>query len=102
MLIRNVGEASQFGMCVGVGLAVAPAAATLLIAGSKVILINMIANTILLILTAGMYQIHIPGSLIELPLLWKFSMISAMIGGVIFTLSLAVYLANAIYLRACR
>lgn len=93
-------EISTVGLYVGIGVALVPATATLLIASSRVILVNIIANAIIMTLTAGLLRINIYGiSLIEVPFLWKISMISAIVGGSIIALSLTAALANMLYQR---
>lgn len=100
MSAMSVAEMSRLGLYIGGGIALVPAGVTLLIASSRAILINVIANTILRVLTGGRVEIDIQGlSLIQVPFLWKISMISAVVGGSIVALSLAAALANAIYLR---
>jgi len=100
----SVNEMSGFGCGVGTGLALFPAAATLLIASSRIILVNIIANTILFVLTGGQFWIEVYGIswILPVPLLWKISMISAAVGGTIIVGSLAVALINEIYLRVVK
>lgn len=96
----SMSEKCKYGLYVGAGIALAPAAATLIIASSRALLVNIIANGILSVLTGGAVGIKIQGlSLIEVPLLWKISKISAMVGGSIVALSLLVYLVNSVYQR---
>ena len=96
----SIHEECNQGWKVGAAIAIIPAAATFLIAASRAILIELIANAILRVLTAGQVGIHIWGlSLIEVPFLWKVSAIAAKIGGGIVVVSLVVMLANAAYHR---
>lgn len=96
----SIAERSLQGVYAGTGLAVVPAAVTLLIASSRIIVVDIIAKSIIKILTAGKFTAHVYGvSLIKVPLLWKISMISAMIGGGIVALSLTAALINLAYLR---
>lgn len=96
----SIAEMSKQGFYVGLGIALVPATATLLIASSRAILVNIIANAILRVLTGGTLGIDIYGlSLIQVPFLWKISMISAVIGGSIVAFSLTAALINAVYLR---
>ena len=96
----SIAEMSRLGFYVGVGIVLVPATATLLIASSRAILVNIIANAILRVLTGGTLGIDIYGlSLIQVPFLWKISMISAVIGGSIVAFSLTAALINTVYLR---
>ena len=90
----------QAVMCGGAAVAVVPATVTLLIASSKIIAIHVIANTIIRILTGGRFGITIHNlSLIKVPLLWKISRVTAMVGAA-FTLPAAVVLlCDAAYHR---
>ena len=100
MMGMSVAEMSQYGMYVGAGIATVPATTTLLIASSKAILINLIASTILSVITGGAWRVEISGiSLIKVPFLWKVSKISAYIGGTIFAFSFTVSLADKLYHR---
>ena len=89
------------GMYIGAGIALVPVTTTFLIAASRAILINVIANSILMVVTAGSFVITITGlSLIPLPsVIWKISMMSGVVGGTVVALSLTAYLINALYLR---
>ncbi len=98
----NVREQSIIGLQVGAAIAIIPAAATLLIASSRAILVNIIANTILRILTAGQVDITIYASLIQVPLLWKISMVCAVAGSGVMALSALAFLVNYAYLHCSR
>lgn len=101
MSTMSMQEMSKCGLYVGAGIALVPAAVTLVIASSRAILINIIANAILKFLTVGKVGIDIYGlSLIQVPFLWKISTISALVGGGIVALSLTALLINRAYLRA--
>ena len=100
MSSMSIAEMSRFGCYVGVGIGLVPATVTLLIASSRAILVNIIANAILRVLTANALRIDIYGlSLIQVPFLWEISMISAVIGGSIVAFSLTAALINTVYLR---
>jgi len=101
MSTMSIAEISKRGMFAGAGIALAPATATLLIASSRAIFVNLLANAILRTLTAGAVGIDIYGlSLIQVPLLWKISKVSAVVGASISALSMTVFLANKLYLLA--
>lgn len=85
------------GVQVGLGIAIVPAAVTTLIATSKFILVNIIANLALRILSFNSVQIAIATSLIEVPLLWKISKITAMVGATVVAISLTAGLINKLY-----
>jgi hypothetical protein len=87
----------QAAMCVGAAIALTPAAATLLIASSRAILINVIANGILHILTLGTVGIRINAPLIEVPFLWKVSLATGILGGSIVAIAGLILLCNAAY-----
>lgn len=96
----NIQGMTSTGIVVGLGIAVIPAAVTSLIACSKIILINIIADGIIRILTANAYTLSIYGiSVVQVPLLWKISLVAAKVGVTIFTLSLVAALTNAFYKR---
>lgn len=50
----SIAEMSKYGLYVGGGIALIPATATLFIASSRIIFINVIANIILRIVTAAL------------------------------------------------
>jgi hypothetical protein len=96
----SIAEMSKTGCYIGAAIALVPAGVTVLIASSRAILITVIANAIIRTLSAGELGVEMYGlSLIEVPFLWKASLISATIGGGIIALSLTVALANEIYLQ---
>jgi hypothetical protein len=96
----NIQDMTSMGMQFGVGLAVIPAVATTLIACSKIIFVNIIADIAVRILTANQFSMQVHGiSLVEVPFLWKFPLISAVVGTTIAILSLIVHLANQLFLR---
>jgi hypothetical protein len=87
-------------MYAGAGIALAPATATMLIACSRAILINIVANAIMLVITGGHFGVNIHGlSLIQVPLLWQISLYSAGLGAGILVVSGTIYLTNALYRR---
>jgi hypothetical protein len=93
-----IAKMNRLAFYVGVGAALVPATATLLIASSRIILVDIIANVVLRALTGNRLGIEIYGvSLIKVPLLWKISRISAAIGGSIIAFSLTAALINTIY-----
>lgn len=94
----SIAEMSRQGFYIGIAIALVPATATLLIASSRVILVNIIANAILRVVSGGTLGIDIYGiSLIQLPFLWKISMISAVIGGSIVVFSLTAALIKVLF-----
>lgn len=100
MKSMSVEEMSTNGMYAGAGIALIPATATLLVACSKAILIDIVANVIFRVLTANAFRINIHGiALVEVPLLWKISTFAAIAGGSVFALSLTVFLINKLYQR---
>ena len=100
MSTLSIAKMSTLGLYVGGAIALAPAAVTLLIASSRIILVNIIANIALRILTAGAFGIELYGfSLVKVPFLWQVSKLAAIAGGTIFTLALTIFLANELYLR---
>lgn len=90
------------GVQIGLAIALVPAAATLVIASSRIIVVNIIANIVLGLLSAGAYEVGIRASFVKVPFLWKVSLISAVIGGSIAILSLTAYLVNKVYLTTAR
>ncbi len=96
----NVDEWSYTGMQVGLGLAVIPAATTTLIACSKIIIINIIVDTALKILTANHYGGTAHGvSFVSVPLLWKISKITAIVGVTIAAVSFTGGFVHRVYRR---
>jgi hypothetical protein len=101
MTRMSIGDMSRTGICWGAGIALVPATVTFIIASSRALLINIIAEGIIRILTAGRFGVTVHGlSMIEVPLLWKISWISFKVGTSIVALSLAALLLNRLYLRA--
>jgi hypothetical protein len=87
----------KYAALTGAGMLVVPVTVTLLIASSKIILVDVIANGILSFFIPGV-RINFYGvSLLRVPLLWKISQISAMVGGGVLTCSIIAFLANAVY-----
>ncbi len=96
----SIAEKSQLGCYIGAGIALVPAATTFLIASSRAILIDILANAILKVLSGGTVGIKFYGlSLIQVPILWKISLICGVIGGGIVALSLLAAMVNTVYLR---
>lgn len=91
---------SNPGFQVGLGLAVIPAAVTALIASSKIILVNIIADVAMRILTANLYTMEVYGvSFIAVPLLWKISLAAAIVGAGVMAVSVVADLAYSTYQR---
>ena len=96
----NIDELSYTGMQVGLGLTVIPATVTTLIACSKIIVINMIVDTALKILTANQYGGTVHGvSFVAVPLLWKISKITAIVGMTIAIVSFTGGFVHRVYRR---
>lgn len=96
-------EAAFWTGVVGCGVAVVPAACTGLITYSKVIVVNWMINLPIRILSAGKIRVHVYDiSLVHVPFLWKASLISAKIGGLIVLISLIVGLANYVFTECKR
>ena len=96
----DISELSNNGIIVGAGIAIVPAAVTGLIACSKIIIINIIADTAVKIFTAGAYGVEVSGiSFVAVPILWKISLVMAIIGGSIVTVSIIAILINSLYQR---
>lgn len=93
----NIERASQTGIKIGLGIGLLPVAATSLIASSKIILVNVIANIAIYILTAGNYYITVPATFVAVPLLWKISAIAACAGAAICAVSLTAYFVDYFY-----
>lgn len=94
LTVENV---SQTGFKIGLGIGLVPVASTTLIACSKIIFINAIANVAIYILTAGTYYISVPATFVAVPLLWKISLIAAGAGAVICAVSLIAYFVDHFY-----
>ena len=89
-----------YGVVGGAGLAAIPVAATTLIACSRIILVNIIADLAVRNLTANAFTLQIYGvSFVQVPFLWKVSLLSAIAGGTIVALSLLVLGVHALYER---
>lgn len=100
---RDIQSMCVTGIKVGLGVALIPATITGLIASSRIIVINIIANTIVRVLTANAYRATVYGlSFIAVPLLWKISLVTAITGGTIILLSMIAFLVNALYQRYAR
>jgi hypothetical protein len=82
---------------IGIGVAIAPIALTSLIACSKIILINVIANVAIFILSGGALRVTISASFVSVPLLWKFSFLAMKVGTSVVAVSLVILLGNAMY-----
>ena len=97
----SIEKMSWYGVYAGLGVALIPATATLIIATSRTLLVNIIANAILRVLTVGSVGINIYGFLlIKVPFLWKVSLFSAVIGGSLAAISLIAAMAHKIYTRS--
>lgn len=98
----DIPRISYTGMQVGLGIALVPVAVTTLIACSKIIFVNIIAEIVVRILTGNTMSVSVTGiEFIAVPLLWQISGISAIVGGSIIALSLIAALVNTAY-RHCR
>lgn len=96
----NIHERAVNGLQLGVGVALIPAGVTAVIACSRIILVNIIADIVVRALTANAFTLQIYGvSFVEVPLLWKVSLISAIAGGAIIAVSLTAMGVNALYER---
>jgi len=96
---KNVQDLATQGLYVGIGTAVIPTLATGLIASSKIIAVHIIANIAIRILSANTLRITVSGiSFIQVPLLWKASLILAIAGASIAALSASALAVNALYL----
>lgn len=96
----DIQSISCTGMQVGLGIALIPAAVTSLIACSKIIFIDMIADIAVRILTANAYTMRVNGvSFVAVPLLWKVSLYAAMTGGTLIALSVTAALVDSAYHR---
>lgn len=96
----NIQTMADTGIKSGLVIAAVPAAVTALIACSKIIAVNIIANIAVRILTFGRFGVSITGiGFVPVPLLWKISLISAAVGGSITALSLVAALADSVYRR---
>lgn len=96
----DIQKISYTGLQVGLGIALVPVAVTSLIACSRIIFINIIADIIIRILTANKYTAtvnHI--SFVAVPVLWKVSLYAAITGGTITILSLTAALVDNLYER---
>lgn len=93
----SIGETAEKFLLIGAVVTVAPAAVTFMIAASRAILTDLIASAILLALTGGNYYITgFGGALIEVPFLWKVSILSAKIGVCILAITLLASLISNI------
>jgi len=96
----NIEKISVNGVLIGGAMIAIPATATWVIASSRAIFIELLANAILRILTANRVGIRFHGlSLIQVPTLWKVSRISATIGAGIAAFSILIALVHAAYQR---
>lgn len=96
----NINELGNRGIIVGAGIAIAPAAATGLIACSKIILVNIIADTAIRLLTLGAFRASVSGiSFVAVPILWEISLAMAIIGGSIVAISIIAILTDSLYQR---
>lgn len=95
----SIRDWSITGMQIGLGVAIIPVAVTTLIACSKAIVINILFGIAIQILTGGMFTGNLHYPLIEVPLLWKISYVSALLGVGIIALSATVYVIDALYQR---
>lgn len=94
----DVQKMSCAGMQLGLGIAVVPAAVTSLIACSKIIFVNVIADVAVRILTANKYTMAVHGiSFIKVPFLWQVSQIAAIVGVSILVVSAIASIVNKVY-----
>ncbi len=97
----DIQEIAWTGVYVGAGVALIPAAATSLIACSKIIMVNIIADLFMRLITLNTYTLSFRGvSFVEVPFLWQVSFYAALTGTAILLISLATLLADKIY-RDC-
>lgn len=101
--MTSINKMCYSGMYIG-GAAIAPLSATILIASSRAIAINFIANTVLRTLTFGLVGIRIWGlSFIQLPpIMWKVSLISAGVGATIIGVSALALGVNKLFKKYIR
>lgn len=96
----DVQRMSYTGVQIGLGIGLIPVTITTLISCSKIILINIIADIVVRILTVNRYSVRIRGlSFVAVPLLWRLSMITGIIGGTIVAISLIAALTDSLYRR---
>lgn len=96
----DIQSMSYTGMQVGLGVALIPVAVTSLIACSRIIFVNMIADIVVRILTANTYTMTVNRvSFVAVPLLWKVSLYAAMTGGALIALSITAALVDSTYHR---
>ena len=96
----SIQELSNTGIKVGLGVAIVPAAATTLIACSKIILVNIIADLAVRLITLNTYTATVEGiSFVAVPLLWKISLAAAIVGGSIVAIALIAILVDSLYKR---
>lgn len=101
-MIDDIQNNALYGIGIGLGIATLPAVTTGLITCSKIILVNIIAELAVRLLTANTMTLRggIHGiSFVQVPLLWKFSAISAIAGCGLMALSGTVLLGSIIYER---
>jgi hypothetical protein len=95
--IRSV---AYTGIQVGAAVAIIPAAVTSLIACSKIILVNLVAEIFVRIITANTMSITIYNiGFVSVSILWQVSLICAVVGAGILILSAAALLIQTIYER---
>ncbi len=92
-------EKCYFTSSIGFGIALVPAAVASIVALSKIIFVNIIANVIVGALSGGTMYATITGlGLVELPILvWQGVLVLGAVGGGIVVLSLLALAASAIY-----
>ncbi len=95
----DIQRTSHLGFYVGLGIAIIPVTITAVIACSKIIVINIIADIVVRVLTANMVSVTIYASLVKVPFLWNVSHVSAIAGGLICIVCVITGLSYQLYQR---
>lgn len=96
----NVQDITTTGIKTGLIVGVIPVTITALIACSKKLIYNIIAALAIRILTNDKYTATVHNvPFVAVPLLWKVSLVAAIIGGSMIALSFIASLTHSIYLK---
>jgi hypothetical protein len=94
----NIVKSSSIAFLAGSVMVTVPATVTFLIASSRAMLIDLVANAVFRVLTCNTMRLNFYGlSLIELPSFWKFSKMSANMGVKVMALSFLIGLMHLLY-----
>lgn len=79
--LENLRHMSQWSMAAGAGAVVVPAFAASVVACSRALFINIIANIVVRVLSANRFKVNVYGiGFVPAPRMWKFAKYSALTG----------------------